>query len=211
LTDAALAAPFVAGLLLGAGAIIAIGPQNAFVLRQGLLRQHVFVLAATCALSDAVLIAAGVAGLGALVQTHAAWLNALTLIGIAFLVTYGAMSLRRAFRTEVLLPSAAEAMPAGAAVATVLAFTVFNPHVYLDTIVLVGGLSARYPSPGNVAFGAGAASASVIWFFALGYGARLFAPLFARPMAWRVLDVLVTLVMWSIAASLAADVWRSLS
>jgi L-lysine exporter family protein LysE/ArgO len=209
LTDPGLIAACLAGFLLGAGAIVAIGPQNAFVLRQGLLRQHVFVLAATCALSDVVLIAAGVAGLGALVQAHAAWLTALTVIGIAFLVWYGAMSLRRAFRTEVLLPADARPVTAGAAVATVLAFTVLNPHVYLDTIVLVGGLSARYPAPGNIAFGAGAAIASIVWFFALGYGARLLAPVFARPVAWRILDALVTLVMWGIAASLALEVWRS--
>jgi L-lysine exporter family protein LysE/ArgO len=211
LADPALIAPFGAGLLLGAGAIVAIGPQNAFVLRQGLLRQHVFLLAATCAASDVVLIAAGVGGLGVLVRGHAAWLTALTLVGVGFLAAYGAMSLRRAFRTEVLLPSAADPMSAASAVATVLAFTVLNPHVYLDTIVLVGGLSARYPTPGNIAFGAGAGAASIIWFFALGYGARLLAPLFARPVAWRVLDVFVTAVMWGIAASLAAEVWRNLA
>jgi L-lysine exporter family protein LysE/ArgO len=208
LTDAAAIAAFLSGLLLGAGAIIAIGPQNAFVLRQGLLRRHVFLLAATCALSDVILIAAGVAGLGAVVRTHAAWLTALTAVGIVFLVAYGALSLRRAFRTEVLLPSDDAGAGAASAVATVLAFTFLNPHVYLDTIVLIGGLSARYAPPGNVAFGAGAAMASIIWFFALGYGARLLVPLFAKPLAWRVLDALVTLVMWGIAASLAFELWR---
>jgi L-lysine exporter family protein LysE/ArgO len=173
-----------------------------------LLRRHVLLLAATCALSDVILIAAGVAGLGAVVRTHAAWLTALTVVGIVFLVAYGALSLRRAFRTEVLLPSDGAGVSAGSAMATVLAFTFLNPHVYLDTIVLIGGLSARYTSPGNVAFGAGAAMASTIWFFALGYGARLLAPLFAKPLAWRVLDALVTLVMWGIAASLAFELWR---
>jgi L-lysine exporter family protein LysE/ArgO len=211
LTDAGIPGAFISGLLLGAGAIVAIGPQNAFVLRQGLMRRHVFVLAVTCALADIVLIAAGVVGVGALIREHAGWLAALTLVGIAFLVAYGALSLRRAFHSQVLLPAAANERSAGGAVATALAFTVFNPHVYLDTIVLVGGLSARYPAPANIAFGGGAALASVIWFFALGYCARLLVPLFAKPTAWRVLDVLVTAVMWGIALSLAKELWRSLN
>ncbi|HVY20397.1 MAG TPA: LysE/ArgO family amino acid transporter [Bauldia sp.] len=209
LADVDTGAAVVEGLLLGAGMIVAIGPQNAFVLRQGLQRSHVFALATTCAAADAILIAAGVAGLGTLVRDHAAWLTAVTVVGVAFLLGYGALSLRRAFKSETLMPSDARSVSLGAALGTVLALTFFNPHVYLDTIVVVGGLSARYPPPANAAFGIGAALASVVWFYGLGYGARLLAPLFARSMAWRILDVLVAIVMWGIAASLAVELWRS--
>jgi L-lysine exporter family protein LysE/ArgO len=195
----------VEGFLLGASLIIAIGPQNAFVLRLGLQRRHVSAVATVCALSDIALIAAGVAGLGALVQRVPTLLTAIAIAGAAFLAVYGAMSFRRAFRDESLNPSDRDGGTMGAAVATCLALTFLNPHVYLDTVVLVGGLSARHAPPGGVAFGIGAAAASVIWFYGLGYGARLLAPIFARPIAWRILDVLVALVMWGIALSLVGE------
>jgi L-lysine exporter family protein LysE/ArgO len=195
----------IEGFLLGASLIVAIGSQNAFVLRQGLQRRHVFAVATVCALSDIALIAAGVAGLGALVQQRPVLLTAITVAGAAFLFTYGLLSLRRAFRTESLRPAEAPAAGLAATVATCLALTFLNPHVYLDTVVLIGGLSARHPPPGSVAFGIGAAVASIVWFYGLAYGAHLLAPLFARPVAWRVLDVLVTLLMWGIALSLAGE------
>jgi len=199
---AAVLASFTAGLLLGASLIIAIGAQNAFILRQGLLRQHVFVLCAICALSDAALIALGVAGLGALVSGSPRLLTAVTLGGAAFLLAYALSSARRALR-----PGALRAGPEGGgsrrqAIAAVLAFTFLNPHVYLDTVLLLGSFSAQYLGPARLAFAAGAMLASFAWFFGLGYGARLLAPLFERPAAWRVLDGLIALVMAGLGASL---------
>lgn len=195
----------VEGLLLGAGLIIAIGAQNAFVLRQGLIRQHVFAVATVCALSDLVLIAAGVAGLGALVRAHGEALEVITLAGAAFLFVYGALAFRRALAPGRLEAARNEGGASlGKALATCLALTFLNPHVYLDTVVLVGSLSARHSGAAAVAFGAGAGLASIAWFYGLGYGARLAAPLFARPRAWQVLDVLIGIVMWAIAARLLA-------
>ena len=206
MADPGLLAAALEGFFLGASLIVAIGAQNAFVLRQGLEQRHVFAVATVCAVSDAVLIAAGVAGLGSLIQ-RAPWLLAtVTVGGAVFLVTYGLLSLRRAFRRESLRPAAASGGGLAAALSTALALTWLNPHVYLDTVVLIGALSARHPPAGAVAFGAGAALASVVWFYGLGYGARLAAPLFARPRAWQILDVLIALVMWAIAARLIAEV-----
>ncbi len=199
--DAPLAAA-VEGFLLGASLIIAIGAQNAFVLRQGLQRRHVFAVAAACTVSDALLIAAGVAGLGALVQQNPALLSAVTFVGAAFLVVYGALAARRALRPETLRPAEEAGRSLAATLATCMALTFLNPHVYLDTVVLIGGLSARHAPPASIAFGAGAALSSAVWFFGLAYGARLLAPLFARPLAWRVLDAVIALVMWGIAARL---------
>jgi len=197
-----LAAPALEGFLLGASLIVAIGAQNAFVLRQGLARRHVFAVAAFCTLSDAVLIIAGVAGLGTLVQQSPLVLTVVTLAGAAFLFTYGAMALRRALHPGGLSARGAAESQLGPALAKIAALTFLNPHVYLDTVVLLGSLSARHVGMERVAFAAGAATASAVWFFSLGYGARLAAPLFARPSAWRVLDGLIALVMAAIATSL---------
>lgn len=193
------------GFLLGASLIIAIGAQNAFVLRQGLQRQHVFAVATVCALSDAVLIAVGVAGLGALVGRNPGLLMMVAILGAAFLVVYGALAGRRALRPAGLRPADQAGLTLAATLATCLALTFINPHVYLDTFVLIGGLSARHPPAGAIAFGVGAGLASAIWFYGLAYGARLLAPLFARPAAWRLLDAAVALVMWAIAARLIGE------
>ena len=197
-----LLAPAIAGLLLGGSLIIAIGAQNAFILRQGLLRQHVFVLCLICALSDAVLIGLGVAGLGAIISGSESLIGAVTLGGAAFLAVYAVMALKRAISPSAL--HAARTAPGSlkAAVLTCLAFTFLNPHVYLDTVLLVGGLSGRYEGTARLAFALGAMSASFIWFFGLGYGARVLEPLFARPSAWRVLDGLIALVMAALSVSL---------
>jgi L-lysine exporter family protein LysE/ArgO len=128
-----------------------------------------------------------------------------TVGGAAFLIGYGVMSFRRAFRRESLRPATDGGGSLVAALSTALALTWLNPHVYLDTVVLIGALSARHAPAGAVAFGGGAVVASVVWFYGLGYGARLAAPLFARPRAWQVLDVLIALVMWAIAARLIAE------
>ena len=196
------AAPFLSGFFLGLSLIVAIGAQNAFILRQGLLRQHVFVLCLICALSDAVLIAAGVAGLGTLVSSSPALIKAVSLGGAAFLFAYAAVAFRRAWRPQALHASGSGGGDLRAAVAACLAFTFLNPHVYLDTVVLVGSLSARFSGGARLAYGAGAMVASFVWFFALGYGARLLQPVFARPAAWRVLDILIGLVMAAIGIGL---------
>lgn len=194
----------VSGFFLGASLIIAIGAQNAFILRQGLLRSHVFVLCLICALSDAVLIAAGVAGLGTIVSQSPRLIAVVTLGGAVFLGSYAFLAFRRAMQPHALQADAKSGMPLKAAVATCLAFTFLNPHVYLDTVLLLGSLSAAYQGMARLAYGAGAALASFIWFFGLGYGARLLQPVFARPAAWRVLDVIIGIVMSLLALSLLA-------
>lgn len=192
------------GFFLGASLIIAIGAQNAFILRQGLVRQHVFVLCLICALSDALLIALGVGGLGTLIVSRPVLVTVATWGGAAFLLWYASVALRRALSPAALLAAAGNRADAGlkSAVLTCLGFTFLNPHVYLDTVVLVGSLSARWEGEARLAFAVGAMAASFVWFFALGYGARLLAPLFARPVAWRVLDSLIAAVMAGLAVML---------
>lgn len=194
-TEAALA-----GFALGSTLIMAIGAQNAFVLRQGLRRAHVLAVVLVCAVSDALLIAAGVAGFGALAATLPGLEWAMRLFGAVFLIWYGARTLREAWRGGVALVAGEGAQSLRAALLTCLALTWLNPHVYLDTVVLLGAVSAQYAAKG--AFALGAMAASVTFFFGLGYGARALAPLFARPGAWRVLDLGVGLTMWAIAAKL---------
>ena len=192
----------IAGFALGLSLIMAIGAQNAFVLRQGLRRQHVFWICLTCAASDAVLITAGVLGFGSLALALPWFETAMRLGGAAFLLWYGARALRSAWRGGETLDSSGEGVGAALlpVLATVLALTWLNPHVYLDTVVLLGSISAQYPEP--MVFAAGAAIASFTFFFSLGYGASLLAPVFARPRAWQVLDAIVGLTMWAFAAKL---------
>lgn len=193
---------FAHGFAASAALIVAIGAQNAFVLRQGLRREHVGAVVAVCALSDLLLITFGVAGLGALVQRHAGLLLAARWGGAAFLALYGLFAARRALSPHVLAAAGGAALSRRQAVLACLGFTYLNPHCWLDTVVLIGSLSAQQPDGARDAFGAGAAAASVVWFTALGYGARLLAPVFARPAAWRVLDGGIAAVMWSLAAAL---------
>lgn len=192
---------FLPGYLLSLSLILAIGAQNAFVLRQGLRREHVFWVCLTCGVCDAVLIAAGVAGFGTLAE-HMPWFEtAMRFGGAAFLLWYGWRSARSAWRGGQMLQADGGAKRALLpTILTVLALTWLNPHVYLDTVVLLGSISAQYDN--RLLFGAGAVSASLTFFFALGYGARLLAPLFGRPTSWRVLDSLIALTMWAIAAGL---------
>lgn len=196
----------IAGFLLGASLIIAIGAQNAFILRQGLLRQHVFILSLICALSDALLIAAGVAGLGTLISQSPKLITAVTIGGALFLFSYAIIAFRRALKPEVLKAANTGEARLGPAIAACLAFTFLNPHVYLDTVVLLGSLSAAYEGQARLAFGLGAATASFVWFFGLGYGARLLEPVFARPASWRVLDFLIGAVMSAIGLSLVSRI-----
>jgi len=182
--------------------IVAIGAQNAFVLRQGLRLEHVAAVVAVCAVSDMVLIAAGVGGAGAVVTRAPELIRVVCFAGAAFLLVYGLMAARRVVRPAALLPDSAGARTGLAVtVTTCLALTWLNPHVYLDTVVLLGSLSSTYEDR-RWWFAAGAALGSAIWFTGLGYGARLLRPVFARPTAWRVLDALIAVVMLSLAASL---------
>ncbi|WP_422072249.1 LysE/ArgO family amino acid transporter [Tranquillimonas rosea] len=197
-----MGAAYLAGFALGLSLILAIGAQNAFVLRQGLRRAHVLPVCLTCAVSDAVLIAVGVGGFGWL-ATSVPWLApAMRWGGAAFLAVYGAMSLRAAFGpAEHLDPAEGDGGGLWRVLGTCLALTWLNPHVYLDTVVLLGSVSAGWEGA-RPAFGGGAVTASFVFFLALGYGARLLLPLFARPLAWRALDALVGVTMWAIAVGL---------
>ena len=190
------------GFLLGGGLIVAIGAQNAFILRQGLMRSHVFVLCLVAACIDATLIALGVGGFGTFVQSNAELLFWVTIGGIVFLAVYGMMALLRALRPSVLIAADEQQTDLKSALATLLAFTILNPHVYLDTVVLVGGISGQYAGFDRLSFAFGAMMASFVWFFALGYGARWLTPLFAKPVAWRILDGIIAVIMLALAASL---------
>lgn len=197
----------MSGFALGGSLIVAIGAQNAFILRQGLLQRHVFILCLICALSDALLIAAGVGGMGTLVSQSDTLILIVTLGGAVFLGSYAALAFKRAARPEAMVAGAPEGLSLKAAVLTCLAFTFLNPHVYLDTVLLLGSLSASFEGGERVAYGAGAMIASFVWFFGLGYGARLLAPIFARPTAWRVLDAAIGVIMSLLAIAL---LWSAL-
>lgn len=194
---------FVQGLVLSFGLIVAIGAQNAFVLRQGLRREHVGSVVLFCALADAVLIAAGVLGMAQALGERPALARALALLGAAFLAGYGWQALRRARRPQALAPTSSGASLArGAAVAQAAAFTLLNPHVYLDTVLLVGSVGVQQPAGLRGWFIAGASSASVGWFLLLGYGARRLAPWFVRPRAWQLLDRAIGATMFVLAVLL---------
>ncbi len=192
----------VAGLLTGWSLIVAIGAQNAYVLRQGLARRYVGVVVAICSVSDLVLILAGIAGIGTIVEKAPVALDVVRWLGVAFLVGYGVSSLLRARRTQGLEAARAGVGSVRAAAVTAMALTWLNPHVYLDTVLLLGSIANQH-GDGRWWFGAGAALASLLWFTALGYGARLAHGLLASARAWQVLDVLIGLTMIVIAATLA--------
>ncbi|MET9487569.1 MULTISPECIES: LysE/ArgO family amino acid transporter [unclassified Nocardia] len=182
--------------------IVAIGAQNAFVLRQGIRREHVLAVVAVCALSDVALITIGVAGFGAVVHAAPIVLTLAKYGGIAFLLGYAALAAKRAFSASALSAGGGTPIALGAAIATCLAVTWLNPHAYLDTMVLLGSFASTYASPDRWFLAAGAMVGSMIWFIALGFGARLLGPLFAKPMAWRVLDSVIALVMTGLAIGL---------
>jgi len=202
----------LAGFLTGGSLIVAIGAQNAYVLRQGLLRHHITSVVVVCAVSDAVLIVAGVSGVGAIVD-HAQWVIAVVRwLGVAFLLWYAAGSLRRAFQTESLHAEgavAARTEPRHTVVGRAFALTWLNPHVYLDTVLLIGSIATTHSGhtsrvlDGRWWFAIGAVVASVTWFNGLGYGARVLAPFLSRPGAWQLLEVLIAATMILVAAKLA--------
>lgn len=200
-----LKGPFLQGMGLGAGLIIAIGAQNAFVLRQGLKHEHHFTIATVCFLIDAILITLGGAGVGGLVASTPVLATSAALLGAAFLFVYGILAFRRAWVGEVLKTGNGQSpatLTLKSAILTTLGFSLLNPHVYLDTVVLLGGISGQYIWDQRVWFIAGAVFASALWFYALAFTATKLAPLFRVPITWKILDGLIGLVMWAIAFSL---------
>jgi len=196
----------ITGFSTGLSLILVVGAQNAFVLRQGLARSHVFWVCVICALSDTLLIALGVIGSGSLGAAIPGAIRALSLAGAAFLIAYGIISLRRAFKPSALRAAGEPAGSLRAAVLTCLALTWLNPHVYFETVGLIGAISTGIGSfDGRVAYAIGASLASFVFFFSLGYGARFLAPVFEQPGAWAFLDAGIAVVMWSVAAKLLAD------
>lgn len=201
LSSASIWPAFIQGLALSLGLIVAIGAQNAFVLRQGLRREHVGSVVLFCALADAVLIMAGVLGMAQALGDRPHWARALALAGAVFLAWYGWKALMRMRQPDHLqAASGGGGLNRRATVAQAAAFTLLNPHVYLDTVLLVGGVGAQQPAPLQGWFVAGAAMASASWFSLLGFGARWLAPWFAHPRAWQVLDGLIGLTMWVLSA-----------
>ena len=194
---------FLKGMGLGGGLIIAIGSQNAYLLRQALKREFVLTCIAICIICDVILIGAGVAGMGKLITEAPGLLLWIKITGAIFLIWYGVRAARSAFN-----PSAMATAEGGsvnnrrAVIAAMLAFSLLNPHVYLDTVVLLGSIGGQQPGNGRWYFMLGAMLASAIWFSTLGLGARYLTPLFAKPQAWQILDGIIALVMWTLAASL---------
>ncbi len=194
--------PFFTGFALSAALIMAIGAQNLFVLRQGLRQEHIGPIVLFCGSADALLIIAGVAGVGAFLTAIPQLALALSLGGAAFLAWYGIKALRRMTKSDAIVVGGSAGVTLAQALTATAAFTLLNPHVYLDTVLLMGTAASTQPPAVRPIFAAGAATASFTWFAALGYGARLLKPVFERPMSWRVLNALVGMVMLALAASL---------
>ena len=197
-----MSSPLLVGFIASFTLIAAIGAQNAFVLRQGIRREHVLPVVALCTVSDIVLISAGIAGVGALISAHPSALNIAKFGGALFLVGYGLLAARRAWRPSSLTPSEAAPTRLIEVLLTCAALTFLNPHVYLDTVVLLGALANEHRDE-RWLFGVGAVAASAVWFVGLGLGARQLAGLFARPLTWRILDGLIAVMMIGLGTSLA--------
>jgi L-lysine exporter family protein LysE/ArgO len=188
----------ISGFLSGAVLIIAIGAQNSFVLRQGIRREHVLPIVLACALADIFLIAAGIAGVGTLIQSAPMLLTLTRYSGAVFLVVYGCIAAKRALNPDVVDFNAEVGSSLGVAMTTCAAFTFLNPHVYLDTVILLGSLANQRGESARWYFWAGASTASITWFFSLGFGARFLSPLFNQPTSWRILDSLIAATMFSL-------------
>jgi len=197
--------PLIHGFGAGGGLIVAIGAQNAFVLSQGVRRNHHLLIALICIICDAVLIALGVAGFGGLIQSKPALSQVVSLGGAVFLFFYGFRSLSSALKGGSLETDSKDMTSLKTVVFMTLAVTLLNPHVYLDTVVLLGGISSRFHGENRFYFGIGAVTASFIWFTCLSIGGRMLAPLFKKRISWRILDTLVCATMWSIAFSLVRE------
>jgi len=197
-----VSSPVIIGFLASLALIVAIGAQNAFVLRQGIRGEHVAAVVAVCTVSDIVLIAAGIAGVGAVISAHPTAVEVVTFGGAAFLLGYGLLAARRAWRPSALTPAEAGPGRLLEVVVTTLALTWLNPHVYLDTVVLLGTLANEHDDA-RWLFGVGAVTASAVWFTGLGFGARRLAKLFAAPLTWRLLDAVIAVTMIGLGISLA--------
>ncbi|MCP4852545.1 MAG: amino acid transporter [Actinomycetia bacterium] len=192
----------IEGFALSMALILAIGPQNIFVLRQGLLRSHVFAVCLVCSLSDALLISAGVLGLGSFLAGVEGAELLISVAAALFIAGYGVLRVRSSMDPVGMSVGEEEALGLGPTIGTALAFTFLNPHVYLDTVLLIGGASSRYATDDRVAFALGASLASFLFFFALGYGARRLSSVLDRPESWRVIDMGIACVMFAIAGAI---------
>ena len=192
----------LSGLFAGLSLTIAIGAQNAFVVRQGLTRQHVFLVVAICTASDALLISLGAGGLGALIQAHSGVLEVVRWFGVVYLTWFGIKSLRAALASQVLNAASQPVLSGKKVVTTTLALTFLNPHVYLDTVILLGAIANQFPGK-TWYFAAGAMLGSLIWFTSIGYGAKAASKYMSKPIFWKVLDLLIAGVMFGVAAYLA--------
>lgn len=194
------------GFLVSLSLICAIGAQNAFVLKQGLLKNNIFWICTTCFLCDFLLMCLGIFGVGEIINTNKILLITLTLAGVAFLISYGFLSFRSAFKASSSLklqPDNLQKVSLASSISATLAITLLNPHVYLDTVVIIGGVSATLPSNfDKFSFMVGALIASFIWFYSLGYGAKKLSVYFTKPRVWQIIECLVGILMWGIALSL---------
>ena len=195
---------FFSGLATGLALIVAIGSQNAYVLRQGIRREHVWPIVLFCAASDALLILAGIGGAGVVIRGNDTLMLLTRYGGALFLAGYGTLAAHRAWQGSQMQLDQGSGVRLPVALAACFGFTFLNPHVYLDTVVLLGSIANQRPDPGRWVFGAGACLGSVLWFSALGFGARYLAPLFQTTTAWRVLDSVIALTMWALAGALLA-------
>ena len=193
---------FIPGLLAGLSLIIAIGAQNAFVIRQGLTKKYVFLTVAICSVSDAMLIALGASGLGALIKSNTAVLEIVRWFGVSYLIWFGIKSVRSALKVQVLTAAGEASGSRKSVITTILALTFLNPHVYLDTVILLGSISNQFGED-KWFFTAGAALGSVLWFTTIGYGAKSASRFMSKPIFWKIFDSLIAVIMFSIAAFLA--------
>ncbi|UFS70339.1 LysE/ArgO family amino acid transporter [Geomonas sp. RF6] len=200
--------PTVTGFGLGASLIVAIGSQNAFVLRQGLKNQHVFTVSTISFLCDALLISLGAGGFSSVVATSPLLMTVTLWGGVLFLSAYGLRSFAAAARPGMLeaIPDAKGPAQFAEVLVTTVSLSLLNPHAFLDTVILLGSVAGQYAGQSRLLFAAGAISASFAWFYTLGYGARMLAPLFRNPLAWRLLDIVVGCTMWGIAIKLACSI-----
>lgn len=200
-------AAFISGFLTGLSLIVAIGAQNAYVLKVGLRKRHVFLVSTICFLSDCLLIWSGVLGIGFVVQQFPVFLEVFRYGGALFLICYGLLSLKSFFTSSdsLTLDDNSPQFKVSKIVLTCLAFTFLNPHVYLDTMILLGSIASTYGNPGQYSFSTGACLGSFVWFYSLGYGARLLRPIFRKPVSWKILDLLISVVMFVIAWTLVAE------
>lgn len=198
--------PLLTGFATGGSLIVAIGAQNAFVIRQGLLRRHLLLTAGLCSLIDAALIIFGVLGFGTVISEYPSFIELSKYFAVAFLFLYGGLSLKSAFANKALESSQDNFLPTiKKTVLMLLAFSLLNPHVYLDTVILLGSIASQHPEHEQMYFAMGAVCASFVWFFSITYGSRMLSPLLRKPGTWKVIDGAVAIIMWGIAIALLAE------